>query len=361
MLIVAIENHDLPEYLTKIREILLVISIIIIAIPILSSINLGFQDAVHLNRLNKGSYWIVISMIISIGITFLYLIFPSIIGICQKQELESTVFQYIYNYLELIYRYRQILVAFVLGLVSVISISISLARELKVKSYNIPNIPNTVPNRSIFFILFTNIGNITKMVIQGIQIVSNLMYQILIIIFEEIFKLIKDTIYRTVLIFFRFLRVTFIIISAALLSVAIEAVSYFVNKLWKSSDFLAIDGADYFLFLLLCVISCFLILTISMLTYRKWKEFTDLSIGFKRIFFSVLGSKDDALVAYRSVTMSIFMYAFYFLLSFFGAWSIINPVHYLLGLKYANPIGFLFVFSAGLIVISGIINWFIKK
>ncbi|MDR0605800.1 MAG: hypothetical protein LBG80_16020 [Bacteroidales bacterium] len=360
MLICAITNYNLPDYLTEIREILLVISTIMITIPILSSIGLGFQDAVHLNRLNKGSYLIVITIIISIFITFLHLIFPTIILICKNQRLESATLQSVYDYFELIYRYRRIFVAFVLGLVSVISISISLIRELKVKSYNIPDTPNNIQSNSfIVSIIYTNMGNITKMVTQGIKIVSNLIYQILTIIFDEVFKLIKDTIYRAVLILFRFMRVIFIIVLTFFLSEITNKISYRMEGLWLSGDFWTMDISHWALFLLLCFISCFLLLIISILTYRKWKKITDLSIGFKRIFLFVLYSKDDTL-ACRSVTVSTLMYVFYFLLSFFGAWLIINLIHYMLKLDYANPIGFLFVFSfvfsVGLIVINKILK-----
>jgi hypothetical protein len=358
MIIWAITNRSLPSYLEGIKEILFVISTIFLFIPILSSIGLGFKDAVHYNGINKGSYWIVISIFLSIGITLLYFVFPSIVSICQIEAL-TLVFQNTYDYLELIYKYRSAFVAIVLGLVAAISISISLARELKVKSFNIPNSINE-DSLSPFLIIIKSIENLAKIFAEAIKTAGDLARQILVIIFEEIFVLIKDTILRTILILLRLIRVTFIVVSSILLLGVIVSIVDFVDVLWNSGDFWTTSISGWLEFLLSCFIFSVIIWVILMLTYKKWREFNGQSISFRRAFFSLFGSKRDVLVAYRSITISIFMYMFFFSLTFLGAWLIINPVHYLFGLEFPNPIGFLFTFSVGLIVIFGTIKLIFK-
>lgn len=360
MIIWAIANGGLPSYLEEIKEILLVISAIILFIPILSSVGLGFKDAVHYNGINKGSYWIVISIFVSIGITLLYFVFPSIVSICQLEAL-TLVFQNTYSYLELIYKYRSAFVAIVLGLVAAISISISLVRELKVKSFNIPNsINENETNFSPFSIIIKSAGNLVKIFVEAIKTAGDLARQILVIIFEEIFVLIKDTILRTLLILLRLIRVTLIVVFSILLLGAIVSIVDFVDILWNSGDFWTTSLNGWFKFLLSCFIFAVIIWIILMLTYKKWREFNGQTISFRRAFFSFFGSKRDVLVAYRSITISIFMYIFFFSLTFLGAWLIINPVQYLFGLDYPNPIGFLFTFSVGLIVVFGTIKLFFK-
>jgi hypothetical protein len=360
MIVVAIAKNDLPQYLESIKNILFILSFVFLSIPILSSIRLGFQDAVHYNGINRGSYWIVFSIFVSIGITLLYFIFPYIIAIIQIEAL-TIVFQYIYDSLEYIYKYRSAFVAIVLGLVAAISISISFVRELKVTSYNIPNSINENQNNlSPLNIIIISIGNLAKIFAGAIRTAGDLARQILVIIFEEIFVLFKDTFLRTVLILLRMIRVLFIVVSSILLLVAIVRIVVFVDILWNSGDFWTTSLAGWLQFLLWCFIFSVIMWLILMLTYKKWREFNSQAISFRRAFFSFFGSKRDVLVAYRSITISIFMYMFFFALTFLGAWLIINPVQYLFGLEYPNPIGFLFTFSVGLIVIFGIIKLIFK-
>ena len=360
MIIWAIANRGLPQYLEGIKEILFVISSVFLFIPIFSSIGLGFQDAVHFNGINKGSYWIVISIFVSIGITLLYFIFPSIVAICQVEEL-SIVFQNIYEYLKLIYKYRSAFVAIVLGLVAAISISISLVRELKVKSFSVPNsINENQTNLSLLSIIIISIGDLAKIFTEAIRTAGDLARQILVIIFEEVFVLFKDTFLRTILIFLRLIRVTFIVVSSILLFGAIVSIVDFVDVLWKSGDFWTTSFGGWSEFLLSCIIFGVIIWLILMLTYKKWREFNSQPISLRRTFFSFFGSKRDVLVAYRSITISIFMYMFFFSLAFLGAWLIINPVQYLFGLEFPSPIGFLFTVSVGLIVIFGTIKLIFK-
>jgi len=180
MIIWAIENRGLPQYLEGIKDILLAISIVFLFIPILSSIGLGFKDAIHYNGINKGSYWIVISIFVSIGITLLYFIFPSLIATFQF-EVYTTIFQKTYDYLELIYKYRSAFVAVVLGLVAAISISISLVRELKVKTFIIPNsINENQTNLSLLSIILVSIGNLAKIFAGAVRTAGNLARQILV-------------------------------------------------------------------------------------------------------------------------------------------------------------------------------------
>jgi len=172
--------------------------------------------------------------------------------------------------------------------------------------------------------------------------------------------LIKDTFLRTVLILLRLIRVTFIVVFSILLLGSIVSIVDFVNMLWNSGDFWTTTISDWLAFLLSCFIFCIIIWVLLMLTYKKWREFNEQALSFRRAFFSLFGSKRDVLVAYRSITISIFMYIFFFSLTFLGAWLIINPVQYLFGLNLPNPIGFLFTFSVSLIVILGTIKLIFK-
>lgn len=359
MLIWAITRENPPHYFIGIDRILFIASIILISIPIVGSISLGFQDAVHMSKLNKGSYWIVLSVFISLGLTLLYYSFPTIIDLIPFPDIRD-VLDNVYYYLEIIYKYRSALVAIVLGLVTVISISVSLIKELKVKSFNIPN-TQSQSNASPFSVIVKSIENLSIIFLGAIRTAGDLVRQILVIIFEEVFALIRDTFMRTVLIILRLVRTTIIIILSIFLYNSIDNIVDLIQMLWNSESFWTTSFTGWFFFLINCIVFFVIIWLMSMITYRKWKEFNGQSFSLSRAFASFFGSKREVLIAYRSITISTIMHLFFFTLAFLATWLIINPVHYLFNLKYPEPLGFLFAFSIGLIILFGIIKLIFNK
>lgn len=359
MVIWAVTRENPPYYFIRIDRILFVASIILISIPIVGSISLGFQDAVHMNKLNKGSYWIVLSVFISLGLTLLYYSFPTIIDLIPFPDIKN-VLNNVYYYLEIIYKYRSALVTIVLGLVTVISISVSLIKELKVKSFNIPN-TQSQSNSSPFNVIVKSIENLSIIILGAFRTAGDLVRQILVIIFEEVFALIRDTFIRTVLIILRLVRTSIIISLAIFLYNSVDNIADFIQLLWNSESFWTTSFTGWLSFLIDCTVFFIIIWLMSMITYRKWKEFNSQSFSLSRSFLSFFGSKREVLIAYRSITISTIMYLFFFTLAVLATWLIINPVYYLFNLKYSDPFGFLFAFSVGSIILFGIIKLVFKK
>jgi len=354
MIITSFIDKNAPIYLVDFEKALIIISIVVISIPVVSSINLGFQDAMYLNKLNKGSFWIVLSMFISLGLTILYYTLPIIIELAEI-ELIKNVLNEIYYYLEIIYKYRSAIVAVILGLVTIVSISASLIKELKVKPFTFPNSKKSTGTSPIDIIL-TSMENVFKIIGGGIMTAGNLVRQILVIIFEQVFALIRDTIIRTFLILLRLIRTTILVILSVFIYRIIHNIVLFSGELWSSGNLWTSSINGWISFTLNCALLPIVLWLLTMLSYRKWKEFNSSPFSINRTLSSFFGSKTEVLVAYRSLTISIIMNLFFFSLSFLATWLVINPVHYLFYLNYPEPLGFLFILSVSTILIFGIIK-----
>ncbi|WP_163324148.1 hypothetical protein [Draconibacterium mangrovi] len=347
-------DKNAPQYFMNIEKLLIIVSVLILLIPIISSINLGFKDAVYLNKLNKGSFWIVLSMIVSISLTLLYYSLPIIIGLINHSFIKE-VLNKLFYYLEIIYEYRSAIVAVILGLVSIVSISASLIKELKVKPFIFPN-SKLHTGASPFEIIINSIENFFKIIGGGILTAGDLVRQILVIIFEQVFSLIKDTIIRTLLIVLRLVRTSILIVLSLLIYRLVYNIVLFTAELWISEDFWTTTVYEWIFFLIYCIFLPIMLWLMTMLSYRKWKEFSSSPFSINTAFSSLFGSKNEVLVSYRSLTISIIMNLFFFSLSFLAAWLVINPVHYLFKLENPSPIGFLFTFSISTILIFGFIK-----
>lgn len=340
-------HGQLPIYIKGIEEIILVLSFIVVVIPIMSSIALGFNDAVNMNGINKGSYWVVISIFISLTITILHFIFPSILALNLPSWI-SSILSKINNFVEIIYKYRIAFVAIVLCLISIISISVSLIRELRNRRRD-----HTKPeyNQEYNYPINAFFNSIAD----AIKTASDFVVQILGIIVEEVFSLFKDTFFRTILILIRLIRPFVLIFLSVILAVSVLKIVGFMGILWNSNGFWSAPFLEWIIFLVFTLLSCVVLWLTMIVAYKKWRDNSKKTITLQDAFVACLGNKTNNEEAYyESITISTYMYIFFYCLTFLGAWLIINLIHHLFGIDYPRPLGIIFCLSIGVVLIMGI-------
>jgi hypothetical protein len=358
VLIIAFQ-HIIPSGIgSNLKSTIIAFAYLVLSVPFIFAIFLGFKDAIHYDSLNKGSFWLIISLFISILISVLYGIFPVIQKLNPFEDIRETLAT-MYNYLEVIFNYRTAFVAIILGVVTVFSISGALRSELKVRGVKKSAIED--PNASAFDVIFVGLsrffGNLGEAIVTGVDLGR----QILAVVFIEVFKLFKDSLIRSLLIMIRVLRVVVLALIVLGIAIVIGKIVSYIETLWQSPTFFTMDITEWGIFFLFCLLFGFAIWIFTMFTYKKWRDYLNFPLGLKRTFISFFGTRDEALTAHRSITISVFMHVFFLSLVFLGAWLIINPTHLILNLDKPNPIGILFCITIMVMIILGSIRMIMKK
>lgn len=350
VLVIAFQHISTNFWGVEINSVIIIVAYLLLSIPFALAIFLGLKDAAYYDQLNKGSFWLIISFFVSLVISILYYCFPFIQKLNPFIQLNTTLTN-IYYYLDFVFNLRTAIIAVTLGVVTVISISKALLEELHVKK-STTKPTGEISNSSVDVILvglssfFGNVG-------EAILTVMDLVKQILAIVFLEVFKLIKDSLVRSVLIILRVLRVATLALIVLGIAVTISKIVNYVVLLWVSSSFFSMNIYEWLKFLGLCLLLGISIWLFTMFTYKKWRDYSSFPLGVKRTFITFFGTKNEALIAHRSITISVFMHMFFLGLAFLGAWLIINPTHLILNLNKPAPIGILFCSTIFLTIILG--------
>ncbi|MDA3885880.1 MAG: hypothetical protein PF638_09835 [Candidatus Delongbacteria bacterium] len=351
VLAVSFKQVILFMFGSEIASYLLFFAYFLFGIPFILALIFGFNDAVQYDNLRKGSFWLITSLFITILTSVPYWTIPIV---RQLNPLIDTSLKDIDRYLGLIFYYRSSFMAIVLGFVTVISIASSLKKELNVRKVN--NNIVSMHGLNLIDIIWKGLSGYMSNLLEAILTGLDLGRQILEIIFIEIFFLIKDSITRALLITVRVLRVLFLASIMFGISLSINGVVTNIVKLWSSGNFNTMKYIEWLVFFGFCISLVTMMWLYSMFTYKKWKDHLESPLNIRnslRIFF---GTRLEALTAHRSITLSVLMYSFFFMLTFFGAWIIIIPANFIIKVAKPNPLGVLFFLMLSILIVLGVLK-----
>lgn len=302
------------------------------------------------NGLHSGSFWITLAFIISVVLTLFEIELNFLVSITPETSFRL-VLNDVLSWTKFIGKYRTYLIAIVSALVIVLSTIESIRYNLVVKKVELYEFNINFEN-NLFTVFIKNIFKLVLSIIEIIATVSKVTLKILTLIGIEILEIFKDLIFRTLMLMLRLIRFVGVIFFTTLFYNYSIDLANKIDFLWNSTAFYEPNKQIYFSLLISLVISMFCLWSILMLSYRKWKLFEPENLTFKYSFALIFGKWNELQVSIKSITYSSMMYPTYILLSFLGAWAIINSILYFVN-DNISSVGILFVSSISVIISLG--------
>lgn len=309
------------NYSSEAELVLFAVTFALVIIAALISIYLGIMDAKKNELLNKGSLWVLISILASLSFTLLYYLILFFYNNANNvSEPSSKQLKDFYFYLNLVYKIRFIIVFAIFIITVIISTAIAFRKELKTNVFK-------DPFRKSFHII--------------VQFVA--------ILLNEIYRTFVNTITRILLILNRLLKFFIIFGSSYLLLVLIIELSQINQLLSKNRSFIPVSITTFGeLALVIFGIGA----TILLLTLATYNESEHSEFSFKSIIKRVLYMEK---VRFNNLNISVLVYFFFFSLAYLFSWLIISAIHYAVSIEGPNPIGLITISYSVIWIVAGTI------
>lgn len=301
-----ISNENVRNNLNQVEGIVFkAIALSLLIIAMLISIYFGINDAVVYQNLNKGSFWVIISLLLSLLFTLVYYLIPLFF---KENIFESNTYlaKQVLYYLKIVYQIRFFIVASIFVVTILVSTAIAFKRKLNTSMFSDP------------------IRKSFHMITQFVAILAN-----------EVYKTFKFTLIRLMLILFRLVKFAIITSFTILLSYFLFFLSNYLNLLINTYEFWGLSFVDYLILIFLIILSFLVTMLITVASYSK-QSFTHTNI--LSILTQVLFIEWDR---FKNLFVSTLYYTFFITLSFLFAWLIITLLYFIFDINRPSPVGFL--------------------